>query len=180
MTKIKKQDSIPVECILPTWKLYMFQFQLLLDVIPSRVSLPDVTSGEWVSRGVPYQSHDACYIPTHPPTPYPQIETHLWKHYLSVTLLAGGRKLLLPSVNEPWAEFPLSFITESDALFWLQEVRTEFLQGAMRREVLPRSPWVRTVSKTSMMTCPISTRCRWTVSESGRCSLMVCTKYLST
>ena len=48
----------------------MFQFQLPLDVIPSRVSLPDVTSGEWVSRGgVPYQSHDACYIPTHPPPP---------------------------------------------------------------------------------------------------------------
>ena len=57
----------------------MFQFQLPLDVIPSRVSLPDVTSGEWVSGGgVPYQSHDACYIPTHPPDPHPQIETHLW------------------------------------------------------------------------------------------------------
>ena len=60
-------------------------------------------------------------------------------------------------------------------MFSLQEVRTEFLQGAMRREVLPRSPWVRTASRTSTTTCPISTRCRWTVSESGRCSLMVCT-----
>ena len=51
-----RQDSIPVGCILPTWKLYVFQFQLQpLDTTPGgvQVSPPDVTrNGVSLSWGV--------------------------------------------------------------------------------------------------------------------------------